>query len=61
MWAAWIPWKNLVRPNFSERRHKRTLRAMLKLGLVAGYEETETFRCFIKIISKTQTELSDLI
>ena len=37
------------------------IREILKLGLVAGYEETETFRCFIKIISKTLTELSDLI
>ena len=38
-----------------------SIRAMLKLGLMAGYEETETFRYFIKIISKTQTELSDSI
>ena len=45
------------------------MRAMLKLGLIAGYKETDirvwknTLRCFIKIISKTQTvsQVTDLI
>ena len=37
---------------------KREQRSDAKIGPVAGYEETETFRCFIKIISKTQTEFS---
>ena len=58
--------KNSGRHGF-RRRIWSGPRTVLKLGLVAGYEETDirvwknTLRCIIKIISKTQTELSDLI